>query len=397
MTDRRVKVLHIHTLPVVSGSGINTFLSMRGQKNAGLDVELACADGGMLLDWVEKEGMTVRRLKHMVWAVNLIQDLLVVFELNRLIRKQRYDIIHTHNSKAGFVGRLAARLSQVPVVIHTVHGFAFHSAERPFKQWLYRHLERMAGSWCDCFIAISQPLADWAVKEGIAKPGQMVKIYSGIDVEAFHQPADPALRAGLGIASEAFVIGEIAKLWEGKGHAVLLEAAARLHAAIPSLRVLIVGEGNLRQDLEQLATRLGIRDRVIFTGFREDIPAITRALDVAVLPSFFEGMGRAVLEAQAAGKPVVASRVGGIPDLIEDASTGWLVNPGKPDELAAAIQRLYEQPALRQSVGEKARQSVTERFSDKRMSQQILELYDRLLQAKSGRSIYRREACNPRC
>ncbi len=387
MTGKRIKVLHVHTLAVISGSGINTFLSMRGQKNAGLDVELAVAPGGALVEKVEKEGMVVRRLKHMVWAIHPIRDFLTVCELFVLIRKQGYTIVHTHNSKAGFIGRLAARLAGVPVIVHTVHGFAFHSAERPLKRWFYRQLERLAGLWCDSFIVISQPLADWAVKEGIAKPQRMVKIYSGIDVEAFHHPANPVLRASLGLLPDDFVIGEVAKLWEGKGHAVLLKAAAQLQSDIPSLRVLLVGEGSLRPELERMADRLGIRKQVFFTGFREDIPAITQLLDVAALPSFFEGMGRAVLEAQAAGKPVIASRVGGIPDLIEHDVTGFLVSAGNPDELALAIRLLYRQPSLRQSIGENARKRVTERFSDLNMSQQILQLYDRLLRVKIGCSI----------
>ncbi|MBI3088128.1 MAG: glycosyltransferase [Candidatus Omnitrophica bacterium] len=402
----RTRVLHVHTLPVISGSGLNTFSSMCGQRDAGFDVELACAapmasseaasraksrdavpDAGdeSLLDLVERQGLVAHRLRHMVWAIHPLHDLLVVVELWRLMRRRRYTIVHTHNSKAGFVGRLAARLAGVPVVIHTVHGFAFHAQEPWWKRRLYRVLERLAAGWCGRLIMISQPLIEWAVEAHIAPRDKMALIYSGIDVKTFQQPVDAAaLRAGLGLRDGEFVVGEVAKLWEGKGHAVLLRAAASLTDRLPGLRLLIVGEGGLRPSLEQLAGELGIRERVIFTGFRSDVPALMQVVDVAVLPSFFEGMGRAVLEAQAAGRPVIASRVGGIPDLIADGASGILVEPGSVEQLADAIRRLHDQPALRSRLGEAARQAVGGRFDARTMVEQIIRLYHEELAKRKG-------------
>ncbi len=382
---RAVRVLHVHTLPVISGSGLNTVLSMQGLPKDRYEVELGCASGGPLLELVERQGMVVRRLHHMVWPIHPLQDVLVMWELVRLMQRQRYTIVHTHNSKAGFVGRLAARLVRVPVVIHTVHGFPFHPYERWWKRGLYRCLERLAAAWSDQLILISQPLIDWALQEHIAPKEKMVKIYSGIDVSAFRQPVDGnQVRASWGLHDHEFVVGEVAKLWPGKGHDILLRAAARLKNQIPSLRLLIVGEGDLRPSLVQLAQTLGIQDRVVFTGFQSDVPALVHAFDVAVLPTLFEGMGRAVIEAQAAGKAVIASRVGGIPDLITDGQTGLLVEPEDVEQLAEAMVRLYEQPALRDRLGQAARRAVDGRFAVQTMVEQIVTLYDRLVERKLG-------------
>ena len=383
---QRIKVLHVHTLPVISGSGLNTFLSMRGQKEAGYEVALACAPQGPLLALVEQNRMQVHRLRHMVWAINPVQDLLAVLELRALIKAQGYAVVHTHNSKAGFLGRLAGRLAEAPVIVHTIHGFAFHDQEPAWKRFLYKTVERWAAGWCDKLIVISQPLIEWALKEHIAPAGQMVKIYSGIDLKAFRNPADTgALRASLGLTKQDLVVGEVAKLWEGKGHDVLLKAVASIAQRAPSLRVVLVGEGGLRPRLEALADSLGIRNRVVFTGFHGDVAAITQVMDIAVLPSLFEGMGRAVIEAQAAGKPVIGSRVGGIPDLIRQNVTGLLVEPGDVSGLASAIIQLCENPALRKQLGEAGSQSVDARFDARTMNQQILKVYDELLAVKVRR------------
>jgi len=384
----RVRVLHVHTLPVISGSGLNTVLSMQGLPADRYEAALACAPGGALLELVEQRGMRVHRLRHMVWSLHLLHDPLVVIELWRLMRRHRYAIVHTHNSKAGFVGRLAAWLAGVPVIVHTVHGFAFHPYERWWKQRLYRFLERLAAHWCDRLIVISEPLLEWALRERIAPRAKMVKIYSGIDTQAFRQPHDLyALRAELGLTDQMFVVGEVAKLWAGKGHTVLLRAAARLKDQIPNLRVLIIGEGGLRSTLAELVRELGLHDRVILTGFREDIPPLTQLLDVAVLPTLFEGMGRAVLEAQAAGKPVVASRVGGIPDLITDGATGLLIDPGRVEPLAEAIRRLYDDPMLRRRLGHAAQAAVDGRFDAVTMAQHIQQVYEELIARHTSRAV----------
>jgi glycosyltransferase involved in cell wall biosynthesis/ADP-heptose:LPS heptosyltransferase len=379
------RILHVHTLPVISGSGINTFLCMQGARDAGFDAALACAPGGDLIRKVKDAGMHVHLLRHMVWAPNPWRDALAVLELRRLIRREGYGVVHTHNSKAGFIGRLAARVSGTEVIVHTVHGFAFHDNEKPRRRQLYRILERLAARWCDRMIMISQPLMDWALAEGIAPREKMVKIYSGIDMESFRGSCDTAAaRASLGLGSEDFVVGEVAKLWAGKGHDILLRSAALLRSRIPHLKVVLIGDGDLRPSLERLVAALHLEQRVVFAGFREDVPVLTRMLDVAVLPSLFEGMGRAVIEAQAAARAVIGTRVGGIPDLIQDGQTGLLIDPGSVEALADAIRRLFEDAPLRARLGEQAQRSIDGRFSSRTMVEQTIGVYQELLQQKRG-------------
>lgn len=378
-----VKVLHVHTLPVISGSGLNTFLSMRGQRDAGFHVELACLPGGSLVELIERAGMHVQPIRHFRQPVHLWHDLWAVVELWRLCRRERYAIVHTHNSKAGFIGRLAARWAGVPIIIHTVHGFAFHEREPWWRRRLFITLERLAARWCDQFIMISQPLIEWAVTARIASRDRMVKIYSGIELDQFQRPVDvPAIRAVWDWPNDSLIIGEVAKLWPGKGHDTLLHAFASIRREHPRARLVLIGEGSERASLERLAHQLGVAAEVRFLGFRSDVAAVTHALDIAVLPSLFEGMGRAVLEAMACGKPVVASRVGGLVELVEHGVTGLLIPPSDAAALAAALKRLLSDEALRVTMGQAAQQRMTEPFDATVMSARILALYRAWLQRK---------------
>jgi glycosyltransferase involved in cell wall biosynthesis len=369
-------VLHVHTLPVVSGSGINTLLTMRGLAERGYEVDLACRPGGRLEEVVREEGLGFRPIPHFVAEVSPHRDLLALAELVGLLRRERYGVVHTHNSKGGVLGRLAARIARVPVVIHTVHGFAFHGAEKPLRRWCFLQAERVAARWCDAVIYISRPLARWAARERLYPACRGSLIYSGIEPERFDaRPDAGAVRAGLGVPPGAPLIGQVSKLWEGKGHATLLAALPAILARFPDTRLAFVGEGPLQGTLEAEAARRGLADRVIFTGFREDVAAVTGALDVALLASAFEGMGRVVLEAMACGVPVVASRVGGIPDLVVDGRTGYLVPVDDAAAVAGAVTGLLAEPERRRRLGEEGRRRLTGRFTAERMVEQIADLY----------------------
>ena len=384
----RIRVLHFHTLPVVSGSGINTFLTMKGTPADRFRVALACAPGGRLVELVRAAGMDVHEIPSLVQPLRPARDLAALAAMVRLLRRERIHVAHTHNSKAGFLGRLAARLARTPVVVHTVHGFAFHDAESAWRRRLFRALERMAADWADHTIFISQPLIEWADREGILRPGRYSKIYSGIDVESFrrHAAADPTpVRRSLGLGPGDRVVGLVAKLWEGKGHRVALEALARIRPEVPEARLLLVGEGPLEPELRRRAAELGVADAVVFAGFRTRIAEITAACDLCILPSFFEGMGRVLLEAGAAGRAVVASRVGGIPDVVEHGVTGLLVPPGDARALARAVRELLCDPERAARMGRAARERIRERFDAGVMARRIVEVYEACWLRAGGR------------
>jgi glycosyltransferase involved in cell wall biosynthesis len=385
-----INVLHIHTLPIISGSGINTFLSMRGMDKSLYAVELAVAPGGPLIELVGQHGIKVHSFKHFVQPLDPFKDLLALLDLYVFLRRKSYHVIHTHNSKAGFIGRLAGKWARVPVIVHTVHGFAFHNQEPPWRQALFRNLERLAAHWCDKMIFISQPLIDWAFREGITRNSKVVKVYSGIELDHFRPVSaeeKKRIRKKWGIGPRDSVIGIVSKLWEGKGHATLIHAFREIKKEMARAKLVIVGEGYLYEDLVALVDRLGLEDSVLFTGFQMDVFEIIATFDVAVLPSFFEGMGRVLLEAMAMEKPVVASRVGGIPELVEDGVNGFLVNPGKIQELKEGLLRVLRDKKLARKLGRQGRKKTTDRFSAEIMIQSIDEIYRELLSAK-GISLY---------
>jgi glycosyltransferase involved in cell wall biosynthesis len=380
-----VRILHIHTLPVISGSGINTFLTMRGMKGNRYESVLACAPGGELIDLVQRHGMEVKTFPSLVQPLHPPKDFKAILDLTGHLMTKPYQVVHTHNSKAGFIGRLSAKLARVPVIVHTVHGFAFHEQEPPWRRSLFRNLERLASHWCDQMIFISQPLVDWAVKEGIGCTRKMARIYSGIEMDRFHPVSAQEknrLKAKWGLQESHAVIGMVSKLWEGKGHAFLIRAFKDILKEKPQARLVIVGEGYLMESLKALVSQMALSEAVIFTGFLEDVPQIIATFDVAVLPSDFEGMGRVLLEAMAMEKPVVGTRVGGIPDLIEQGVNGYLVSPGNEKELASAVLKLLEDKDLAREMGQAGRNKMTDRFSAESMVRSIEEVYSELLKRK---------------
>lgn len=380
-----VRILHIHTLPIISGSGINTFLTMRGMKGNRYESVLACAPGGALIDLVQRHGMQVKTFPSLVQPLRPLQDVMAILDLSAHLMREPYHVVHTHNSKAGFIGRLSATLARVPVIVHTVHGFAFHQQEPPWRQFLFRNLERLASHWCDKMIFISQPLVDWALKEKISSPGKMARIYSGIEMDRFQPVSEQEkkrLRGKWALGEQDTVIGIVSKLWEGKGHDLLIRAFKEIRKEKPQARLVIVGEGHLMESLKTLASQLELSDAVIFTGFLEDVPRIIATFDVAVLPSYFEGMGRVLLEAMAMEKPVVGTRVGGIPDLIEEGLNGYLVSPGNEKELASAVLSILNDKGLATKMGKAGRKKMTDRFSADTMVRSIEKVYRELLKRK---------------
>ena len=346
---------------------------------------LACAPGGALIDLVQRHGMQVKTFPSLVQPLRPLQDVMAILDLTGHLIRKPYHVVHTHNSKAGFIGRLSAKLARVPVIVHTVHGFAFHQQEPPWRQFLFRNLERLASHWCDKMIFISQPLVDWALTEKISHPRKMARIYSGIEMDRFHPVSEEEkkrLREKWGLGEHDAVIGIVSKLWEGKGHDLLIRAFKEIRKEKPQARLVIVGEGYLMESLKAMVSQLELSETVIFTGFLEDVPRIIATFDVAVLPSYFEGMGRVLLEAMAMEKPVVGTRVGGIPDLIEQGLNGYLVSPGNEKELASAVLKILSDKGLAAKMGEAGQKKMTDRFSADTMVRAIEKVYSELLKRK---------------
>ncbi len=322
-------------------------------------------------------GSSVRRLQKAgidVVVVDEPEDNLAVRSVAAELAAFEPEVIHNHMYRAEVVGTRAALLlgehgCRRPVVISTVHSSRIRCVED-------RDTLRQLTPLMDRLIVVSKAIKEKIEDEG-RTGGPVSLIYNGVDLQRYnHQQPCCTLHEDYKIEPEAPIVGVVARLEAEKGHRTLLEAWPAVLAAVPEARLMIIGEGSERNSLEAESQELGIGQRVVFTGRREDVPAVTAALDVAVLPSYREAQGLSVLEAMALSRPVVASRVGGIPEMIEDGVSGLLVPPHDPPALAAAIVRLLTDHPFADMVARAGHDLVHERFCIELMVRSIEDLYD---------------------
>jgi glycosyltransferase involved in cell wall biosynthesis len=285
-------------------------------------------------------------------SIDPIRDVRSLQALRRLFRGIRPDIVHTHSSKAGFLGRLAARRERVPAVVHTVHGWSFHDFMPRRNRAVFVGLERLAAKWTDRIVTVSQLDRDKGLAAGIRPRGTYSVIHELNDLEPFlGADDDPATaRADLGLPPNAPVIGTVGRLSEQKDPMTFVRSAAAVIAEIPEARFVMVGHGPLRRQTERLVGDLGLGDRFLFTGVRADVPAILRSFDVFLLTSLWEGMPLVIPQAMACRVPVVASTADGNRELIRDGDNGLLAPPGSPDQFARGVVRLLLEKDLRDRV-----------------------------------------------
>ena len=322
-------------------------------------------------------GSSVRRLQKAGIDVTVIDepdDRLAVRALADELASFQPEIVHNHMYRAEVVGTRAALLlgekgCRRPAIISTVHSSRVRCTED--RQTLRRLTPLM-----DRLIVVSRAI-DHKIREEGRAVVPISLIYNGVDLQRYnHQQPCCTLHDEYLLPADAQIVGVVARLEAEKGHRTLLEAWPLVLAEVPSARLLIIGEGSERDSLEAQVASLGIEDRVVFTGRREDVPAVTAALDVAVLPSYREAQGLSVLEAMALGRPVIASRVGGIPEMIEDGVSGLLVEPHDCDALAAGIVRLLTDHPLADMIAHRGHELVHDRFCIELMVHSISDLYD---------------------
>ncbi|MBI4611288.1 MAG: glycosyltransferase family 4 protein [Candidatus Rokubacteria bacterium] len=347
-----VRVLHLITRLDPGGSTTNTLLTVAGLSSPFRSSLIYGATRELPPEARELRGkVEMTEVGELVRHISPLKDLVALVKICRLIRRGRFDIVHTHSSKAGILGRVAARLAGVPHLVHTPHGHVFTGYAGRMLTRLFILLERWAATFTDRIIGLTEQEIRDHLALKIGKPGQFVSIPSGVDIERFGTESlrsrRSGIRASLGVPDDAFLIGSVGRLEPVKGHIHLLEAFVRLAPRFPALSLALVGDGELTAALRSLAQRWGVADRVLFLGWRDDPSVLLHAFDLFVLPSLNEGMGRALVEAMAAGLPIVASRTGGIPDILGDGEAGLLVEAGSAAALVRGIEVLLLDPALR--------------------------------------------------
>lgn len=320
-----------------------------------------------------------------IWRnIRILRDLKGLFRLTRFLRRERYDIIHTHTTKAGFVGRLAGLFAGVPVVVHTAHGFAFHERSPWWKIAFYVTLERIASLGCDRVIAVSGFHKKWGERLGIAESSKILAIPNGIP-ECAPEPASEteALRHSLGVGPGVLFLFTPGRLAAEKGLEDLIDALVQVKASSLKFRCLIAGDGPIREELERRVAARGLTGEVAFLGFRSDVPRVMQAADLMVFPSWREGLSIALLESMCAGRAIVSTSIGSTLEATNEGRAAVLVDPGDISSLSAAIVKLGRDPALRDQLGAAARELFLQRYTLVRMLDDYHQVYRELLKEKN--------------
>src|SRR5436190_7812738 len=359
----RVKVLHVITRMIVGGAQENTLLSVEGLDAMDrYDVTLVSGvDAGPEGELLSRARRTTRLIviPELGRRISPWSDLVAFVKLYRLIRNERFEIVHTHSSKAGVLGRLAAYLAGTPVIVHTLHSLVFHDYQPRLVSLSLRLTKRALAPITDHYISVSRLIAERAMAAGIGSPDRFTTIYSGMELDWFlagdHDGA--RARAELGIPPGAPVVGKIARLFKLKGHDQLLDAIPAVVARHPDVRFLLIGDGILLEHLRARCEQLGVVENVVFAGLvdRERIPEMLAAMDVLVHTSLREGLARVLPQALAMGKPCVSFDIDGAPEVVIPGETGCLVKPGDSEGLADSVSRLLDDPQLRARMGEAGR------------------------------------------
>ena len=394
-SEQPVKILRVIARLNMGGPALHVAYLTEGLRKLGYETTLVAgslARGEDSMAFVaDAHGVEIVHIDELGREISPLRDLVATIRLARLIRKERPQILHTHTAKAGTVGRVAALLAgsrRPPIVVHTFHGHVLRGYFGPFRSLLFRLLERWLASRTTALIAVSPQVRDDLVGLGVAPRERFVVIRLGIELGervSGEQNGRAESRRYLGIPDDRFAVGWIGRMTAVKRTDDVLVAFKRLRDSGVDAMLCMVGDGPDRVQLERRAHDLGIMRHVLFLGYQEEVASFYAAFDTLVLPSSNEGTPVSAIEALAAGRPVVATRVGGVPDVVRDGEDGFLVETGETNELAERLERLARDPELRERMGRQGRERVLPRYAVERLVEDIDELYRSLLNAASVR------------
>jgi glycosyltransferase involved in cell wall biosynthesis len=381
-----LRVLHVITRLIVGGAQENTLLTAIGQhRTPGFRVTLLAGidDGpeGNLHDEARAAGVDLQLMRELVRPIAPLRDTITLAKLTAFCRRGRYDIVHTHSSKAGILGRLAARAAGVPIVVHTLHSLVFGEHATRFQNGLFIVLKRTVAPLTHRFISVCDATRRGALAKGIGSPERHCVIYSGFPIEPFLRireelsVAEAKRRAGLDPGH--LVVGKVARISQQKGHDHFVEAARLIAAAEPRARFLLVGDGNRRQLIEDRIDELGLRERFVLAGLvpPEAVPALMQAMDVVVHTSVREGLARVIPQAAAVGKPVVGFALDGTPEAIQDGVSGFCARPYDAADVAARVLEILPDEERRRRMGEAGRAFAAANFPVQVMVDRINAVY----------------------
>ncbi len=384
MAVKKIKVYHVITRMIIGGAQENTLYTVEGlHDDPRFDVKLitgpAVGREGELLSRARRKGIAIEEIPLLRRAINPLKDTSTLFRLYRIFKKERPHIVHTHSSKAGILGRLAARMAQVPVIIHTIHGLPFHPYQNSFQNSMYVFLEKLCTRFSDKIIVVANAMRDSCLRNGISTRDRYIRIFSGMETETFTgaKHLRNEIRGKYGINKNDFVILKIARLFPLKGHSDVVAAAPELCRKYPDLKFMFVGDGVLQEKIETKIRKNGLEKRFVFTGLvpPEEIPGCLAAADAVVHTSYREGLARVLPQGLLSGKPVISYDIDGAPEVIENGINGKLVPPGSIRDLVRAVSRVHDDYGLYENNVEMAVSALSERFSVENMVKDIINCY----------------------
>ena len=385
MTLPNPKVLHIITRLDFGGSATNTIASVDHLRKHGFDTSLAYGathdPDGSIESALREIGVPRINLPYLHRSPSVLNDLRALSSIKRLLKKERFDLVHTHTSKAGILGRIAAHACGLPAV-HTPHGHVFYGYFGPVLTKLFVYIERWMAPHTARIISLTDIETRESLEKGIGRPEQYVTIHSGVPLSKFRAPLPEIrvqFRRRMKIPPEAFLFVSIGRLVPVKGFDVLIKAFAMADFGAHPVFLAIIGDGKEREALESASINLGVADCVRFTGELKDVNIPLAAADAFVLASRNEGMGRALIEAMAVGLPVIGTAVGGIPSILKNEKSGLLVPGEDPEALSRAMERLAAHPELCSELGTSAAKSVYPEYDEETMIEKLVELYREIL------------------
>ena len=387
MDKPKLKICHVITRMIVGGAQENTLLTIKGHLQSGHQVELATGPSpgreGKLLENTGMPDFPIVEFPDMVRELSPLHDLKAFLALKKYFKAGKFDVVHTHSSKAGILGRLAARAAGVPVVVHTVHGQAFHPYQSKWKNRLYIALERFAAKYCDKIYAVAQAMIDQCVAAKVAPADKYMVVYSGMDTTAFANAArEVELRQKLGIPENARTIVTVARLFHQKGYEFVIPAAEKVLAVDPDIHFLFVGDGPMYDELQSYLKSKNIDRNFHFAGLvpPAEVCRYLAQSDLLWHLSLHEGLPRAVVQALASGIPAIGFALDGTPEVVINGETGFTTGAEDIDAVTNYTLELFKDDEMRRTMGANGKARVLKQFDWQLMAdileKEFIELYN---------------------
>ena len=375
----KIKILHVITHLPIGGAQDNTLYTVELLDKEKYDISLCCNLDGELVERAKKiEAVKLFDIPFLCREVILYRDIRAFLSLYKLFKEEDFTIIHTHSSKAGLLARLAAVLNKTPIVIHTIHGFAFNDFMNIFKKNFFIYLEKLLAKWTDVLITVSNLNKKKIIDLNIAQENNIKNIYSGIDLSLFTNKRNDEFRKELNLENNHLLLGSVGRLSNQKDPITMIEAFGIISKPFPNAHLALVGDGELKGKILEKIDQLKLDGKVHLTGNKNNPWSVYHSMDLFIMSSIYEGLGRSITEALSCGVPVVCTDVEGVPEIVRDNITGILVPPKDANKLADGIIRTLNDMETAKKMAEEGRRFVKDNFDVNKMVNDIDSLYNTL-------------------